>query len=138
MGGEEARSGFQVVIAGTPPSQARPRFRIIKPKSGAPPFAHVYPPTANKVWANSAQWLLQQAREGRPLLEGPIEVVIRAVFPAMRGATNVERVARIRRPDVDNIAKAVLDAATGVWFTDDEQVVCLLISKWNGAVREMP
>ena len=37
-----------------------------------------------------------------------------------------------RRPDVDNVAKAVLDALTGVVFHDDSQVERLLVTKVVG------
>ena len=41
-------------------------------------------------------------------------------------------------PDVDNIAKALLDAASGRCFTDDRQVTFLMVTKWYCAHDEDP
>lgn len=40
------------------------------------------------------------------------------------------------KPDVDNIAKAVLDALNGIAYDDDSQVVELTVKKWNRTSRE--
>jgi crossover junction endodeoxyribonuclease RusA len=34
-----------------------------------------------------------------------------------------------KRPDIDKLVRAVLDALTGVWFKDDAQVVDLIVAK---------
>lgn len=35
-----------------------------------------------------------------------------------------------KKPDLDNIAKSVLDALNNIVYTDDSQIVKLVISKW--------
>ena len=40
------------------------------------------------------------------------------------------------KPDVDNIAKAVLDALNGVAYDDDSQVVELTVKKWDRTSRD--
>lgn len=52
---------------------------------------------------------------------GPYEVVIQ-----------IERSATSPVHDVDNVAKAVLDALTGIVFHDDSQVERLLVTKVEG------
>jgi Holliday junction resolvase RusA-like endonuclease len=42
------------------------------------------------------------------------------------------------RGDSDNVAKAVLDAGTGVLWVDDAQVSRLVVTKWVGAQGEPP
>lgn len=37
-----------------------------------------------------------------------------------------------KKPDADNIAKAVLDGLNGVAFVDDSQVVALMVKKTYG------
>jgi Holliday junction resolvase RusA-like endonuclease len=68
--------------------------------------------------------------KGAPPLEGPLKVVVRAVKARPK---NMRRKAdpdglmwRTRKPDADNVAKSLLDAATkaGIWH-DDAQVVHL-------------
>ena len=43
-----------------------------------------------------------------------------------------------KKPDIDKLARAVLDALTGVWMRDDSQVVCLLASKRVARPGERP
>ena len=45
---------------------------------------------------------------------------------------------RTSKPDADNVAKSTLDAANGVVFEDDSQVVRLIVEKINGAQGEPP
>ncbi len=52
---------------------------------------------------------------------GPYEVCI-----------EIERTPNTPTHDVDNVAKAVLDALTGVVFHDDSQVERLIVTKMNG------
>ena len=70
----------------------------------------------------------------RPIFRGPVGVVIKATFPCPKK----DHRARVKAPerwdtrltgDVDNIAKATLDAANGLIWQDDRQVVQLTVSK---------
>jgi crossover junction endodeoxyribonuclease RusA len=58
-------------------------------------------------------------------LEG---VEINVIFHMARPKT-VKRKEPFKRPDIDKLARAVLDALTGVAYDDDEQVVKLTASK---------
>ena len=40
-----------------------------------------------------------------------------------------------KKPDVDNIAKAVLDALNGIAYDDDKQITSLVIDKKYGEPR---
>lgn len=75
----------------------------------------------------------------------PIEVVIEAVFGLKKadynskGCPNKHGNAKLmgieqatKKPDADNIAKAVLDGLNGVAFVDDSQVVALMVKKTYG------
>lgn len=42
---------------------------------------------------------------------------------------------RVRTPDVDNVAKAVLDGLNGVAYRDDRQVVALLVQRMWAATH---
>ena len=81
----------------------------------------------------------------RPKLDpftGPLVVTIKAVYALPKGKYR-KRVPRLSEPsqnakDVDNIAKAVLDAGNGVLWVDDHQVWRLTVEKWQGAQDEAP
>jgi Holliday junction resolvase RusA-like endonuclease len=42
-----------------------------------------------------------------------------------------------KKPDADNIAKIILDALNGVAYTDDTQVINLLVQKRYGEAPEV-
>lgn len=69
--------------------------------------------------------------------DGPVGVAIDVYRKLPEGRPlQVESESDTFRPDVDNIAKAVLDALNGVAFDDDSQVVRLRCSKHPRKRRE--
>lgn len=71
------------------------------------------------------QSIIEKEYKGE-LLEGAVYVGLR--FFLKRGKT-VSRKTPFVRPDIDKLARAVLDALTGIVFRDDAQVVKLHCSK---------
>lgn len=67
---------------------------------------------------------------GGQLLLGPVQVdiLIHRTLPASR-PKKVEAEADMVKPDVDNVAKIVLDALNGVAYKDDSQVIRLKVAK---------
>ena len=63
----------------------------------------------------------------------PVEVVIDAVFA--RPKSHRKDGPALPRQDVDNLAKSVLDALTGIAWDDDRQVRRLVIEKSYGEAR---
>ena len=57
-----------------------------------------------------------------------VEIAYRRVLPKSR-PKKVESEPDLFKPDVDNVAKAVLDALNGVAFEDDKDVVSLKVEK---------
>ena len=72
-------------------------------------------------------------------LSGPVEVRVSAIYAApaswsrrkREDALN-DRVRPTGRPDVDNLAKGVMDALNGIAYADDSQIVRLTASKHYG------
>ena len=61
-------------------------------------------------------------------LYGPLHLVIE--FHFKRGAhVPKKKLWRCAKPDLDNLAKSVFDAANGLLFEDDKQIVSLQVSK---------
>ena len=77
-----------------------------------------------------------------PFKDGPLSVTILAVFTRPKGMYSKReprgREPKTTRPDIENVAKALLDAATGVLWHDDAQVTHLVASKFYGAQDEAP
>ena len=128
---------FECTIPGPPVPKARPRLG----KHGT------YTPPKTKAWGTKAAWLLKAAHKGERLT-GPVVVEVRFVLPLPKSrpddiakdtwarlhTTPDITVIRGMGPDIDNLAKAILDALnhSGVWV-DDRQVVELHACKFYGA-----
>jgi Holliday junction resolvase RusA-like endonuclease len=71
---------------------------------------------------------LSQAMQEQSLFEGPVRV--RIVFNRSRPKSKRKKAMyAATRPDIDKLARAVLDAMTGIVFVDDAQVAGLIAEK---------
>ncbi len=116
-------------VPGEPVPQPRPR---VSTRGG---FARAYVPAKHPVHAYR-QSLAAAARDaGVTQTDEPLSVVIDAVFVRpkshMRKSGVKPDAPRLPRPDVDNIAKAVLDALQDV-IGDDTCVARLVVEKSYG------
>lgn len=76
---------------------------------------------------------------GRPGFDGPCSIYLRAVFPIPKSASKAAKAAMAagevepgKKPDLDNILKAVLDGLNHVAFTDDALVTSIRAVKVYG------
>lgn len=130
-----------ITIPGEPCAQGRPR--AFRAKSGA---IRTYDPEKSRSWKGAAQLhyihaLRSAGLEAPGFGDQPVELRITAVFTCPKSHHRkmpIPRRARTGRPDPDNLAKAVMDAANGILFADDAQVVRLVVEKWTGAQGEAP
>ena len=79
-------------------------------------------------------------RAGAALLDGPVQLSIRATYVPPASWSQKKRAAaqwRIGRPDADNLGKLVADNLNGVAWVDDAQVVSLHIWKTIGDRAEL-
>lgn len=78
------------------------------------------------------------AMEGRPMVEGAVSVdmVLTCQIPSMskvkksRALSGELRPAK--KPDIDNVVKAIFDGMNGIVWKDDSQVVALSVQKIYG------
>jgi crossover junction endodeoxyribonuclease RusA len=99
---------FRIWIPGPPVPKGRPR--VVSSSPGAK--ARAYTPPKTEAWAKHAAWLAMAARPaGWPL--GELYGVSIDVYRSAR------------RGDVDNYAKAALDALNGIAWKDDAAVTHL-------------
>jgi len=128
----------KLTIAGEPVAQGRPRAFI----AGGKP--RLRDPENAREWKGQARWQMQAELDGGdiPFPDGPVEVTIRAIHSCPksrhRKTMEVPRIWRAKTPDCENVAKAVLDAATGVLWHDDAQVARLVVEQFTAAQGEAP
>lgn len=99
---------------------------------------------ALKPWRESIRWAAMHAeRIGTtgPLvqLSGPVMVVLEFVMKRPASTPKRRTPPAVKRPDVDKLARAVLDAlsSAGTWG-DDSQVTTLVASKRLAEINETP
>jgi len=116
-------------VPGEPVPQPRPR---VSTRGG---FARAYVPATHPVHAYRQALAAAAVSAGLSETGSPLNVVIDAVFERpkshMRKSGVKADAPRLPRPDVDNIAKAVLDALKDV-MGDDSLVARLVVEKSYG------
>lgn len=78
------------------------------------------------------------------LSDKPLHITIEAVYEPVKSASKAQREAMLsglikptKKPDIDNIAKVVLDALNGVAYKDDTQVIELDLIKSYGPFAKL-
>lgn len=118
----------QFTVPGPPVAKGRPRFG--KHGTYTPPKTAAYEQLVRACYL---------AQCGGQKLTGALQVSLLALFPIPKSAPKKARAEMLsggklpdKKPDLDNIAKAVLDALNGVAYGDDAQVTDLLARKRYG------
>ena len=113
-------------VPGKPQGKARPRLNTYTGRT--------YTPSKTGAYEKLIALCFKQA--GGKKLDGAIRIDIKAYYPIAKSHTKKNKAAmesgEIKatiKPDVDNVAKAVLDALNGLAFDDDKQVVRFEVSK---------
>ncbi|MBN2293565.1 MAG: RusA family crossover junction endodeoxyribonuclease [Pirellulales bacterium] len=83
-----------------------------------------------------------KASNGRPRMDGPIVLETEIVLPRPASMTRKTKpnpsVLHHKLGDVDNYAKAIMDAMDGIFWANDCQVAKLYAAKWYAAGDERP
>lgn len=117
------------VVQGEPVPQPRPR---VSTRGG---FARAYVPAKHPVHAYRQKIAAEATKAGLEPQSEPVEVIVEAVFVRPKSHMTKKGVKptapKLPRPDVDNIAKAILDSLQDV-MGDDTNVRLLTIEKKYG------
>ena len=72
--------------------------------------------------------------------QDPVGIQLTFTLPRPKSARarSLTYAAAAKKPDLDKLIRAVLDALTGVWLRDDSQVVLVLASKQVAKPEERP
>lgn len=115
----------EFTISGKPCGKGRPRHT----KSG-----HTYTPEATVNFETLTKLAYQQAGGG--MHEGAISLTIYAYYSIPQSASKKKQTAMLEghempmiKPDVDNVAKIIMDALNQIAYSDDKQVVDLRVLK---------
>jgi Holliday junction resolvase RusA-like endonuclease len=121
-------------IPGPPVPKARARTHLVKP-TGREPFVSTYTPKKSEKFENLVTHAYWKKREGAPS-EEPIAIVVEAFLPIPKSWPKYkqaqaasDRMPVIKRPDLDNLVKSVLDGLNAVAFKDDSQVFYMRCTK---------
>jgi Holliday junction resolvase RusA-like endonuclease len=127
---------LSITIPGEPHAQGRARATVI----GG--HARMYDPQNSREWKAVAQHHMRLALDGHVPLVGPVELTVVASFTCPKGDWRTKsprpRRRHAKKPDADNVLKAVKDAATGVLWLDDCQVCVVRVEKWIAAQGDPP
>ena len=82
---------------------------------------------AVKPWRVDVAWKVRE--QFLTPFDGPVKLELHFVMPRPKSTPKKSTPAAIKRPDVDKLARAVLDAITGVVVVDDSQIVHLVATK---------
>jgi Holliday junction resolvase RusA-like endonuclease len=128
---------IEFTVPAIPVAQPRPRATSIAGR------ARMYTPTDHPIAAFKASVRLAAASAfSGPPMAGPLRVDCTFVLPrtnAQRWKTRpMPRLPHTKKPDRDNLDKAVLDALTGLLWADDCQICSGEVTKWIAAGDEQP
>jgi len=111
-------------ILGDPKAQGRPRFC----RRGN--FVGAYDPKDSRQYKDN---ISAQISAQKPVYIGEGAICLEAEFILARPKTLPKKVVdHTKKPDLDNLLKAVKDAMTGIVWRDDSQVVSLIARKDYG------
>jgi Holliday junction resolvase RusA-like endonuclease len=98
----------------------------------------MYTPAKTVNYESMVALIAQQAMAGQPLFEGPLELSFEARFSIPKSWTKKRLIAQetcpefvTKKPDLDNLLKALGDGMNGVVFLDDSQIA------QNGVCRKV-
>lgn len=125
----------QFFVPGEPRGKERPR----PGKNG-----RMYTPKKTKKYeALIEECCINQCPGRQPEYTGNIVAQIECLYPIRKSAPKKKRAEMLagmirptKTPDLDNIAKAVLDAINTIAYKDDAQVVEISITKWYAPVED--
>jgi crossover junction endodeoxyribonuclease RusA len=89
-------------------------------------------------WRERIALAAHNAMKGQPLFPGPAAIFIEVVLPRPKSTPKSYTPAAIKRPDIDKLARACLDAITGVIIADDAQITELHATKRLAHIGETP
>lgn len=123
-----------------PPPTHQAALRILKTRDGRSFIGKMAKSSAKK-WSVAFTALLKEAKHKYSIKthEGPTTVGIVFVYPHTKATAKLgHSIPKVTRPDVDNLAKSVLDCMTEAgWLKDDNLIVELILRKIHAQTAQV-
>ena len=112
---------YQLFVNGVPKAQPRPRMTS---------KGHVYNPRSADAWKEEIKAAFRPCM--KPTITGPVRLTVRFSLPTPKGMKITGIVEpHVKKPDTDNLLKAVMDSLTAVRvWKDDAQVFETVAGKY--------
>lgn len=124
---------IRFTVLGDPCGKQRPR--VFTDKQGK---SKAITPQKTSQYEQLIKWILINTLNVKPLV-GSLEAQIRAYYSIPKSMNKKDRLLveenklrPTKKPDLDNVAKCILDACNGIAYHDDSQVVKLTVEKYYG------
>jgi len=134
----EPAGEIALVIPGKAVPKERPR--TVRDANGD---VRTFTPGRTTRYSKTISTVGQSAMRGYGPFSGPVACVMTFVFPVPRSWSAERREKALAgailptiRPDLDNVAKTILDGLNGIVFYDDAQITTKTVSKVYGATPE--
>ena len=118
---------YEFTVPGEPVGKGRPRFGN----------GRAFTPAKTAKYENLVRVAFANAYPDAVPTEGPVDLFIRAYFPIPKSFSKkkrekalAEQIAKISRPDLDNVIKAVCDGLNELAWKDDAQIYEM--TAWKG------
>lgn len=123
---------MRLLLQGDPKPKGRPRSRVVTPKDGGKPWVQVYSDEQTASWEETVGWqvrqqLLEWTMDGTPgelVLPLSGRTLVEMRFNVNKPASTPKKVEYpLKKPDIDNLAKSVLDGLTKMGLLKDDNIV---------------
>ncbi|NHR06712.1 RusA family crossover junction endodeoxyribonuclease [Chromobacterium haemolyticum] len=118
-------------VPGAPVGKGRPK---VSSRGGK--FAQMYTPEKTANYESLIALAAQEAMAGNPLIAGPADVEISMFLPVPSSWSKKKQAAALqgqvyptKKPDADNVIKAIFDGINGVVWVDDVQACDIVVRK---------
>lgn len=124
------------IVPGEAVGKGRPRVRMLGAKPGKKPVPMLYTPAETKAYEDLIARYAAASMQGRELITGPVLVELKIAVGIAQSWSKKKTAAALagqvmptKKPDADNVLKAICDGINGIVFRDDVQVVNVSMSK---------
>lgn len=126
---------MKFTVLGIPVAKGRPKFA----RKGNFVTSHTPQDTVN--YENLVRLSYQQSFDDLRVLQGEVSMKIDAFFPIPKSTSKkkhqlmaIGAIQHTKKPDADNVAKAICDALNKIAYADDSQIVSLEVNKYYSDV----